>query len=125
MVSLSESDLEDITNHTYALNNIRAFLFVVTRPTFDAFCSIITRGRSSRAGFTNRKLFRNHCLDLFRQMAIYGSLTTREEELSWKKFSFAKNSADSFSNTTDMKVAKNSVNSQTSTTHLNVFQMEC
>ena len=108
-MSLSEAEIEALAGHECALNNLRAYLFVVTRPTFDAFCSVITRGQSSRGGFTSRKLFREHIKTVFQELATYGAFTTRDEENSLSKFSFIKQAGIN----SQQKIARESLKTQT------------
>jgi len=71
---LSESEISVLAAHESSLNNIRAYLFYVSPETFHAYCNILLRNKSGKAGFSSRKLFREHCVDLFKSIATHGVL---------------------------------------------------
>ena len=57
-----------------SLNNVRAYLFFVSPETFHAYCNILLANKSGKAGFASRKLFRQHCERLFKEIARSGAL---------------------------------------------------
>ena len=106
---LSEGDINDIASHDHALNNLRAFLFFVSPETFHAYCNLLIRNKSGRAGFSSRKLFRTHCVELFKSIATHGAFTDPGKLSVVGKHSFANALAEDHPH----RVAEDRLNSDT------------